>query len=179
MTAAQPGDLGRLAPLLSGLRLRPPEWRRALVAVLASIVGVTAFITFLDIAIFRASLPADYVAFYTGPLMPRMLVTCVLAAIEEVQFRLILMTLLVVAVSWWRGRPLSPALFILAIILSQLANAGALVLADPLYASLRYWTVGCVWGWLYWRHGWLAALAGHGSAHLLLDPVLAFALVRS
>lgn len=179
MTAARYIDMARVAPLLSGLRLRPSDWRAAFIAVAAGIVGVTAFITLLDIVLFRAALPADYVAFYTSPLLPRTPLTCVLAAIEEVEFRLILMTALVMAIRWWRGRPLSPALFVAVILASQLANAGALVLADPLYGSLRYWAVGCVWGWLYWRHGWLAALAGHASAHLLLDPVLAFLLVRS
>lgn len=31
---------------------------------------------------------------------------------------------------------------------------------------------GALWGWLYCRHGWLAALAGHWSAHLALQPLL-------
>lgn len=53
---------------------------------------------------------------------------------------------------------------------------GLSVFADPLYATLRYWLVGAVWGWLYWRHGFLAALAGHGLSHLLLDPLLLRAL---
>jgi hypothetical protein len=46
------------------------------------------------------------------------------------------------------------------------------VLHDPVYASLRYLAVGSVWGWLYWRHGWVSALIGHGAAHLVLDPLL-------
>ena len=178
MTAARGPDLTGIAPLLSGLRMRPPDWRRALVAVFASILGVAAFIALLDIAVFRAALPADYVAFYTSPLMPRTAITCLRAAMDEVMFRLILMTSMVIALSAWRG-PLTPRLFVAVIVASQLADVGALVAADPVYASLRYWAVGCVWGWLYWRHGWLAALAGHGMAHLVLDPVLAFGLVRS
>jgi len=31
---------------------------------------------------------------------------------------------------------------------------------------------GTLWGWLYCRHGWLAGLAGHWAAHLVLQPLL-------
>jgi hypothetical protein len=31
---------------------------------------------------------------------------------------------------------------------------------------------GALWGWLCWRHGWLAGLAGHLAAHLSLQPLL-------
>jgi hypothetical protein len=34
-----------------------------------------------------------------------------------------------------------------------------------------------VWGWLYWRHGFVSALLGHGLCHLLLDPALRAALL--
>ena len=32
---------------------------------------------------------------------------------------------------------------------------------------------GTLWGWLCWRHGWLAGLTGHIGAHLALQPLLA------
>lgn len=31
---------------------------------------------------------------------------------------------------------------------------------------------GLLWGWLYWRHGWLAALVGHCAAQQVLQPSL-------
>jgi len=70
-----------------------------------------------------------------------------------------------------QGRLTLPAV-VAIIVAAQFANVGVLVVADPLYAGLRYWLVGCVWGWLYWRHGWLAAVAGHVLTHPVLDPVL-------
>jgi hypothetical protein len=85
------------------------------------------------------------------------------------------MTMLVMIMSWWR-RPIPPLAFVVAILVSQFANVGGLVLAIPLYATLRFWMVGSVWGWLYWRQGWLAALIAHGTIHLLLDPLLALVL---
>ena len=146
-------------------------------AVAASIVCVTAFIAILDALVFRQSLPPEYVANYTSPLVPRTFITCMAAALDEIKFRLVLMTALVMLLGWWRGR-LSPAWFVAAILAAQFVNVAGIVLADPLYGTLRFWAVGSVWGWLYWRHGWLAALAGHGTTHLLLDPVL-LALLRS
>ena len=172
-------QLGSLdSPLLSGLRLLPADWRRAAVALAACLFGVTAFIALLDAALFRDSLPPDYVATFTSALTPRMLQNCLLAALDEIKFRLLLMTALVMLLSWWRGQ-LSPAWFIAIIVAVQFANVWGVVIALPLYGALRFWAVGCVWGWLYWRHGWLTALAGHSAVHLLLDPVLLYLLSRT
>jgi hypothetical protein len=161
---------------VSGLRLTPPDWRRATIAAGLCIAGVTAFILLLDCVLFRRSLPQAYVALYTSPLMPRLLVISAIAAMEEVKFRLLAMTALAVFASWLlKRRP--PAVVMVAIIVAaQWINVGALVWADPAYAALRYWAVGSVWGWLYWRHGWLAALLAHASTHLVLDPLLALGL---
>lgn len=157
--------------LPGGLRITAPDPGAAARAVALCVVGVTAFVVLLDGFLFRAHLSRDYVAFYTGPLFPRIFAMCLLACIEELKFRLLLMTALVALAALFRRKP--PALwFVAAILAAQFANVGALVLADPLYASLRFWAVGSVWGWLYWRHGWLAALVGHGTVHLLLDPAL-------
>jgi len=167
-----------LAPLLGGLRLLPRDRNAAAKAILASIVGVTIFILILDGLVFRRMLPAQYVAFYTSPVVPRTPLACLLSGIEEVKFRLVLMTLLVISMSYFR-RPLPPLAFVAAILVSQFANVGALVIAIPAYAIFRFWAVGSVWGWLYWRHGWLAALIAHGASHLALDPLLALTLAHS
>jgi hypothetical protein len=76
-----------------------------------------------------------------------------------------------------RGREIGPAtlaaIFIaaqVAILLPQLAapaNATELV-----YDSLRYVGPGVLWGWLFWRHGFAAALLGHTGTHPILDPAL-------
>jgi hypothetical protein len=136
-------------------------------AIFVSIVGVTAFILALDTAI-RPS--PDYIAFFTSPLWPRTALMSAKAAIEEVEYRLLLTTLLAWAFSRWRWG------IVAAIILAQLVNVWPWVLADPLYGSLRFWLVGCVWGWLYWKHGFVAALFGHSACHLLFDPLLFWSL---
>jgi hypothetical protein len=169
-----------VAPALarSDLRFLPCKWRAAAIAVALSIAAVTAFILVLDCFLFRAHLPANYVTFFTSPLTPRLQVICLLAAYEEVKFRLLLMTVLcvVVAALWKRTPP--GWCFVLIIIAAQFANVGGSILKnpDPVYTSLRYLAVGSVWGWLYWKHGWLSALIGHSSTHIVLDPLLLRAL---
>lgn len=155
----------------SGLFLFPKNTGDACKAVVLSILGVTAFIVALDAWLFRGTLPAAYVEHFTSPLIPRMFFACAGSAIEEFKFRLIGMTALGVILSRGSGH-LPSSVWIAIILTTQFINVGNLILADPLYASLRYLAVGSVWGWLYWRHGWLAALSGHATCHLLLDPLL-------
>jgi hypothetical protein len=85
------------------------------------------------------------------------------------------MTGLTMAVAMWRQR-ISTGMFITIILASQLWLVWPLLLAAPFYGALRYWAVGSVWGWLYWRHGWLAGVAGHSATHLVMDPLLLLTL---
>lgn len=165
----------RTARLFGGLRLTPRNRRKAAIATVLAVLGVTMFIVSIDGWLFRAHLPGSYVDLYTSPLVPRMFIICGMALVEEVKFRLLLMTGLVALASVLRIRPTAP-LFWAVIVIAQFANVWPWVLNDPLYASLRFWAVGCVWGWLYWKHGWLSAAAGHGVNHLLIDPLLLLAL---
>ena len=157
------------------LRLLPPQPRKALIAVIGCIAVVTSFILVLDGVVFRSSLQLGYVRFFTQPLFPRMPLLMVLAVTDEMKFRLVLMSVLFVLIAAWRGK-VAFGWAIAAIVLSQFVNSAAAVLDDPLYSILRYWAVGCVWGWLYWRHGWLAAVIGHAATHLVLDPALLIVL---
>lgn len=45
-------------------------------------------------------------------------------------------------------------------------------LLTALREVLLHCTAGVLWGWLYWRHGWLAAVTGHVAAHVSLQPLL-------
>lgn len=167
-----------LKAYLSGLQLRPPNARAAAKAVVYSIAAVTIFVVALDAVIFRSALPSWYETYFTSSLVPRTLVMCVSAAIEEVEYRLLGMTALVILFTAWRGK-LSPTTLLVAILLPQLAGVWPVFADHPLYAALRFWAVGGVWGWLYWRHGWYAALIGHSATHLVLDPLLKFALLNT
>jgi membrane protease YdiL (CAAX protease family) len=165
----------RIKPLLGGLSLFPEDKRAAARDVTIAVLAVAAVIVLLDAWLFRSHLPQKYVDFYTSPLVPRMFAVCAFALGEEIKYRLLLLTALVVLASAARIR-LTASVFWAIIALSQFANVWALVLDDPLYGTLRYWAVGSVWGWLYWRRGWISAAIGHGVSHLLLDPLLLTAL---
>lgn len=130
----------------------------------------------IDCYMFRNYLPQEYINFYTSSITPRILLICVLSMLEEVKFRLFLMTALVLGATYILGRRPSNVIMLVIIVVAQFANVGALVLADPAYAALRYLAVGSVWGWLYWRYGWLAAFIGHSTTHLVLDPLLLIGL---
>lgn len=159
-----------------GLGILPANPRRAALAVLAGMSGTAAFIALLDLGLFRGHLPEGYVAFYSSPLWPRLATIAAQAALEDLKYRFVLMTALVAAAVLLIKRPPSAALVLTIAIFVQFANVGAWVLADPLYASLRYWLVGTTWGWLYWRHGLIAAITAHAGTHLILDPVLLLGL---
>lgn len=150
------------------LRVRPHG--KALAATPAAIAVAIAIAIMADLA-FRSALLPDYLAFNRQPLWPRILLSIWWAIEAELIYRLALMTA-IVALPGVFGRKAGAAWMVFAIVASQLANVGSLALLEPPYGAIRFWLVGCIWGWLYWRHGFLSALAGHGLSHLLLDPLL-------
>jgi hypothetical protein len=159
-----------------GLGLLGPDPGRAALAALAAAVGTAIFIVILDCWMFRAQLPAGYAGLYTSPLWPRLPKTCAETTLEDLKYRLLLMTALMAgAVAILKRPPSAPLVLAIAVVV-QFANIGVLVLVYPLYATLRYWAVGTTWGWLYWRHGLLAAMAAHAGTHLFLDPILLIGL---
>lgn len=164
--------------LPGGLRIVPIDLPRAFREGTIAVVVVTLAVLIIDGIGFRQSLPGEYLDYYTAPLWPRTAAMCLRSAGEEVVIRLGLLTLLV----WLAARDVRQPGWrtaAAAIGLSQLVLTWALVVQYPVWGLLRFWAVGCVWGWLYWRNGWLTALAGHGSVHLLLDPLLRKALMAT
>lgn len=174
MIAQMNGFAAWIEQTSGGLTLRPSDKGAAIRDAGISIVAVTALIVALDVT-FRRSLDPGYVTFFTGPLWPRTLLVCLIALGEEVRFRLIAMTAVFAAVKALRGR-VSPGWALAAILVCQLANVGMLVAADPLYGLFRWWLVGSVWGWLYWRHGWFTGTIAHCATHLVMGPLLLLAL---
>lgn len=161
---------------LGGLRLLPANPRLAFRDGCAAVFAVTAAVLLLDVVVFRRSLTEDYVTFYTAPLWPRTLEMGIKAVEEEIIYRLGLMSALVFALNLVRGR-VAPGNFWAAIICSQLVLVWPSIVEFPLWGSLRFWAVGCVWGWLYWKRGWVTSAVGHGVVHFLLDPILRTALL--
>jgi Type II CAAX prenyl endopeptidase Rce1-like len=162
-------DRPRLA-LPGGLRLLPSDVAAAVRAGLGCIL-LACLIAVLADRVALSALPASYVDYYNTPLWPRTLGASLASMREELLYRLGLQTLLAALPLLVRRQP-GTGWMIAAIVLAQLANAGAWAFAVPPWGMVRFWLVGCIWGWLYWRHGFATALVAHGASHLLLDPLL-------
>lgn len=173
--AAHRSSLSWPAESFGGLLILPRDWRAAILTGTAVISLVCIFILLLDAVFFRRLLTSRYVDFFTSPMWPRTAWTCLEALGDEVKFRLMVMTALV-ALPALIHRKSSPQWIGASIVISQFLNVWPFVLADPIYATLRYWLVGCVWGWLYWKRGWVTAASSHAVSHILLDPILLLAL---
>jgi hypothetical protein len=181
MDREQPSSGERRA---DALRILPADWPSAGRAMAGAIAGVALLIVVLDCWIFRATLSAGTVGFFTSqPLFHRALSDAAGSVLEEVIVRLVIMTLLVGLGSLiWRrpdGRPRT-AVFIAAIMLADLIDCartpGPYSPVSLFYDALRYYTPGLVWGWLYWRHGWVSAAAAHFGVHLVFEPAVFFLL---
>ena len=167
--------LRRIPTQIAGLRLTPADWGGALRVSAGAAVALAMAIVLLDSMIYRDQLSDWYVAGRTGPVVALTYYMMKLAVWEELVYRGLVMTALVACLSWGKSKP-APGVMIFAIVASQFANVATAVLPDPLYGTLRFWAPGCVWGWLYWRHGLLSAMFGHALCHVLLDPLLRWAL---
>jgi len=171
--------------LFGGLRLWPKDWRAAVIFTAGCTVSVAALVVLTDWA-FRPILSPGYLDFFGGPDLPRRIGAYMARAVgEEAVFRLLLMSALVAAgnLFWGRNGASKPALFIAAIALAQAANvlpklAEPSSAAEVAYDVLRFYVPGLVWGWLYWRHGFLAAVIAHPACHLILQPALLLVLSR-
>lgn len=160
--------------LPAGLRLLPIDRVAALRATLGALLLACVLVAGAD-WLMGPRLPLVYRNYYTGPLWPRTAWTCLNALREEVLYRLAAQTVLA-AIPAMLHRRSGPRWMIAAIALAQLLNVGLLAAIMPPYGLVRFWLVGCIWGWLYWKHGFASALAGHAASHLLLDPLLLVAL---
>jgi len=151
--------------------------------VIALAVGLAfgVYMALADATVFAAVVPASQHAAVAGtPALDRLVAFVWGAVVAEVVLRLVCMTA-IVALLRAAGKT-GDWCYWLAIALVTLV-------AYPLYgsgyfAALTWTPLGAareialhlaatsLWGWLYWRHGFLAAVTGHCGAHLALQPLL-------
>jgi hypothetical protein len=148
-----------------------------------------------QLLVFRATLPTSYVYFLeTTGLRDRLIYFMLRAFNENVIYRLFVFSSLFYLISRIKGAhandthandtyasELPPALIWCAIVATQTLNIGVNVVAlspDPLsfaalfYDALRYVAPGVLWGWLYWRFGFLTAEVASVGCHIFLQPAL-------
>lgn len=167
----------------AGLRVTPHDLKRPLVAVVGIALALGIAIAALDAAAPRSILLPGFIdGLRETPTLVRLEYYAVRAFGEDVVYRLFLMSLLACAgVSLLRQRPAS--VYWLAIIAAQLANVALtcwaytpLTPAMALYTVIRLVLPGILWGYLYWRHGFLTATLAHVTTHLFYQPLMTLAL---
>jgi membrane protease YdiL (CAAX protease family) len=149
--------------------------------VLGGAAGV-ALVT-VEVLFFLQHLPASMLRAFHVPLWKRLLGGVVYGGItEELLMRLFLMSLFAWLLGkWWKasvGTP-APGAFWAAIVLVALVFGLGHLPATSLLAPLTPMIVaralvlngiaGIAFGYLYWRYGLEAAMAGHMSTHLVLQ----------
>jgi hypothetical protein len=172
-----------------GLGVSSVGLRRTLCTPLAVGAATALGIVVIDCFVFRRVLPADYVELFRNTrLGPRLLYFMLRAFTENVIYRLFLMSLLVSLLgSVWRrsdGEPANGAYWT-AMTLAQIANITINVVAlmpapitpvELAYDGVRYVVPGVIWGYLYWRHGFVTAEIASVGAHPFLQPALGYLL---
>jgi hypothetical protein len=172
-----------------GLQVPATRLRHPIAAPLAVAAVVALAIVAVDCRLFTGVLPASYRELFAGVgLAQRLLLFMLRAFNENILYRLFLTSLLVWLLSRiWRGggaRP-APAAYWAAITLAQGINvainvvlpaSGPVTPLDLLYDGVRYVLPGVVWGYLYWRHGFVTAEIASVGCHPFLQPPLGYFL---
>lgn len=156
--------------------------RRSLLIAAACGLGFGVFMAAADAGPLRGAVPAvQHAVLAQMTLAERLAWFARGALLDEVALRLVALAALVWIgtalrrsadrVVWWG----SIALVALAVwplfawaYISALDPGALTVLREV----VLHGGAGLLWGWLCWRHGWLAGLGGHISAHLALQPLL-------
>ncbi|WP_068090999.1 hypothetical protein [Novosphingobium rosa] len=150
---------------------------------LAWALGMAAYVLVLDGVLMRPMVPPGALAFVHTPLPGRLAVYMARAFNESVIYRLFLFGGLIALLR--SSRPLSPAMVLALALLAQMVNIAlnvALIEPGPvsgamlLYWSLRYVLPGVVWGWLYWRHGFVTTEIASTGVHVFLQPAVGWVL---
>lgn len=150
---------------------------------------VAIAVALIDGVIFRAILPQSYVASFSDHGVGSRLTYYMLRAFnEEILYRLFLVSTLVCGVGLiWRNSSggIPHKAYWIAIIAAQTiviflnvapSYASGATPLFMLYASLRFICPGVLWGYLYWRHGFVTGQLAHVSTHIFLQPILGYML---
>ena len=165
-----------------GFALLPRSGWRSLELAAGLGLAFGAFMAVADHFVFAGDIPAvQRVMLDQNPLAGRLLFFVRGALLDELEYRLIALT----AIAWGLARLAKrrvpgtswAAILLTALVVYPLGNWSYFRDLDPTAMTLLrevalHGGAGVLWGWLYWRHGWLSGLTGHVAAHLSLQPLL-------
>jgi hypothetical protein len=173
----------------TGLRLAPHDLGHPIAVAFGIGLLVTIYIATIDVVVFRHLLPPPYVAYFSElTLSERMIYFMLRAFNETILYQLFFMSAVVwgIGLVWQDSQGLPPkTAYWIAIILAQtipmLLNAAGfypphITPIFLLYVAVRFILVGILWGFLYWRYGFVMAETAHVSTHIFLQPILGYSL---
>ena len=163
-------------------RLLPRNGWRSLALALGLGLAFGAYMALADHFVFASAVPAvQRILLAQNSLSERLAFFARGALLDELEYRLIALTALAWGLASLAKRPAPAAIWaaivLTALVVYPLGNWSYFRALDPTVMSLLrelalHGGAGVLWGWLYWRHGWLSGLAGHIAAHLSLQPLL-------
>ncbi len=169
-----------------GLALLPKRGSSDIAMALGIGLAMACAVAVTDGILFRSIVPRAYIAFIEqNALGFRLIYFLTRAFNEEIFYRLILMSVIAGGLRLVRGcqrDALPDAIFWIAIAAAQIIAIALNLLPSlppaaqtptfALYAALRFIFPGILWGYLYWRHGFVTAEIAHVSTHIFLQPLL-------
>lgn len=166
----------------TGFSLMPRQGLRSLAIGAGAGLGFGCWMALADATVFAAAVPASQQGLLAlGHTGLRIVMFARGALLDEVVLRLVAQTGLVWAIMAATGKrggaAAWPAILLTALVLWPLWALDYFAGLDwSVLTVLREVTLhgaaGVLWGWLCWRHGWLAGVAGHIGAHVALQPLL-------
>ncbi|WP_050424631.1 hypothetical protein [Bradyrhizobium tropiciagri] len=165
-----------------GLKVRSHggRWPIAMACFIGLMFG--AYMAVADASLFRSVVPAGQAELVASlSTIERIGFFAWRAVVDEVIYRFILMSAVVWLLAAIAGRPQPwcywAAIVICALVFYPAAHLGYLATLDraPLIWLREVSLHGAalwLWGYLYWRHGLVASIVGHISAHFSLQPLL-------
>jgi Type II CAAX prenyl endopeptidase Rce1-like len=173
-----------------GLKILPQRGVGSIAIAVVFGLAFGAYLASADAFIFRAFIPAWQTEMVTGTSSVRRIAFFApLAVLDEIEFRLLLMSTLVWLLTC-RSRFSGPAsseqhfrvwtaiIAVAAVYLplhpSYVASLGPLSPVVVAREFALHISAGILWGYLYWRYGLVSAIAGHVAAHVTLQPMLGY-----
>jgi hypothetical protein len=164
-----------------GLAVQPKNGFRSLVLAVATGLGFGTYMALSDATVFRSVVPESQTALIAASsVLQRLGIFAQGVVVEEVLFRLIIMSAVVWLLTTIAGAPRKwcywAAILLVAFVVYPLFHRSYLASLDftalvVLREVVLHGAVGVLWGYLYWRYGFFAAVIGHISAHIALEPL--------
>ncbi|TGT72895.1 CPBP family intramembrane metalloprotease [bacterium M00.F.Ca.ET.159.01.1.1] len=150
---------------------------------IATAAGATfaCYMAAADFLVFRDVIPASMTSQLAhASALQRIAIFTPLAVIEDIVFRLLLLSIVAWALVSIAGKHdwcYWAAILASALIFYPIAHYSYLSGLQPSFATvireiMLHGGAGVLWGLLYWRYGLLAAMCGHVAAHIVLEPLM-------